>query len=125
MKTYVRRVTVTSKVHDTMLFEESENIYITVVDPILNICPGECVFTSNVTLPDSSTAIGSVQDTAVPESELSAISEVISYDGQCSIVGAAVSFSEMDMIYILVYETEMPLVVKLRMIRYNEKEGKG
>ena len=83
-------MTVTSKVHDTILFEESVNIYITVVDPTLNICPEEWVLTSRVALPDSSTAVGSVQDT-VTESELSSISEVTSEAGQFIIFGALLS----------------------------------
>ena len=80
--------------HDAILLEESANMYITVVEPTLNICPGECVFTTSVTFPDSSTAVGSVQDTVVAESELSSISEVISDVGQFIIVGGLVSFFE-------------------------------
>ena len=90
---YLRRVTVTSKVHDAMLFEASANMYITVVEPTLNICPDECVFTIRVTLSDSSTAVGSVQDTMAAEYVLSFISEVISDEGQFTIVGGIASFS--------------------------------
>ena len=82
-----------------MLFEESANMYMTVVDPTLNMCPDECVFTSRVTLLDSSTAVGSTQDTVVAESELSCISKVISVEGQLMIVGGIVSSSEMYEIY--------------------------
>ena len=80
--------------HDAILFDESAKIYMTVVDPTLNICPEEWVLTSRVTLPDSSTAVGSLQNTAVAEFKFSAI-DVISDDGQFVIFGALVSFSEM------------------------------
>ena len=79
--------------HDAILFDESAKMYITVVDPTLNGCPEECVFTSSVTLPDLSAAVGSIQDTEVDECELCAIAEVISDDGQFTMVGALVSFS--------------------------------
>ena len=77
--------------HDAILFDESAKMYITVVVPALNCCPEVCVFTSSVTLPDLSAAVGSIQDTEVVECDLSAIAEVISDDGQFTMVGALVS----------------------------------
>ena len=68
-------------------------MYITVVVPALNCCPEVCVFTSSVTLPDLSAAVGSIQDTKVAGFDLSAIEEVISDGGQFTMVGAFVSSS--------------------------------
>ena len=59
-------------------------IYKTLVEPGGNISPGENVFTSSVTLPDSSMADGSTQLRANP-------SDIISSGGQFLICGARLS----------------------------------
>ncbi len=77
------------KLQVAIILEPSVNKYTTVAVPIPNSAPGACVLISNVTLPDASETVGSVQEmlrVKVPISTEATIS-----DGHPDISGGFVS----------------------------------